>query len=39
MNDDFIYWRHPTPPGIKVEEVSGCASRSGRVWREMAMQI
>lgn len=24
MNDsDFIYWRHPTVPGIKVEEVSG----------------
>lgn len=39
MDDDFIYWRHPTPPGIKVEEVSGGASRQGRVWREMALQI
>lgn len=39
MEDEFIYWPHPTPPGIKVEEVSGMTSRSGALWREMAMQI
>lgn len=39
METDFIYWRHHTPAGIKVEEVSGGAGRSGRLWREMAMQI
>lgn len=39
MDDEFIYWRHPTPVGVKVEEVSGMESRSGNVWREMAYQI
>lgn len=38
MDNDFIYWRHPTPPGIKVEEVSGGYGNAS-VWREMAMQI
>lgn len=38
MDNEFIYWRHPTPPGIKVEEISGGGSHSG-VWRDMAMQI
>ncbi len=38
MENDFIYWRHPTPPGIKVEEICGGDDRAG-VWRDMAMQI
>lgn len=40
MNDpDFIYWRHPTVPGIKVEEVTGGDIYKGEVWREMALQV
>ena len=39
METEFIYWRHPTPIGIKVEEVSGMEDKSGKLWREMAMQI
>lgn len=39
MEQEFIYWPHPTPVGIKVEEVSGMESKSGKVWREMALQI
>lgn len=39
MDNDFIYWRHPTPIGVKVEEVSGGADRKGAVWRAMALQI
>lgn len=36
---DFIYWRHPTIPGIKVEEVTGGDSYEGKVWEEMARQV
>ncbi len=36
---DFIYWRHMTPAGIKVEEISGAEQRSQKVWLAMAMQI
>lgn len=39
METEFIYWRHHTPAGIKVEEISGAEDRSGRLWREMALQI
>lgn len=39
MDNDFLYWRHPTLPGIKVEEITGASSRSGRVWLEMAYQV
>lgn len=39
MEDDLIYWRHPTLPGIKVEEVSGGVRYKGAVWREAAAQI
>lgn len=39
METEFVYWRHPTPVGIKVEEVSGMEEKSGKLWREMAMQI
>lgn len=39
MDNEFIYWRHPTPVGIKVEEVSGMEEKSGKLWREMALQI
>lgn len=39
METEFIYWPHHTPIGIKVEEVSGMETKSGKVWREMAKQI
>ena len=39
METEFIYWRHPSLPGIKVEEVSGGEDRQGNVWLEMARQI
>lgn len=39
MEDEFIYWPHPTPVGIRVEEISGMESKSGRLWEEMARQI
>lgn len=39
METEFIYWPHHTPVGIKVEEVSGMDTKSGKVWREMAKQI
>ncbi|MEZ3550657.1 MAG: 4'-phosphopantetheinyl transferase superfamily protein [Muribaculaceae bacterium] len=39
METDFIYWPHPTPVGIRVEEVSGMETKSGRLWIDMAKQI
>lgn len=39
METEFIYWAHPTPVGIRVEEVSGMETKSGKVWIEMAKQI
>lgn len=39
METEFIYWPHHTPVGIRVEEVSGMETKSGKVWREMAKQI
>lgn len=37
---EHIYWRHPTVPGIKVEEVSGEHSAgAAKVWLEMARQV
>lgn len=39
METDFIYWRHKTPIGVKVEEITGADQRQGAVWRAMAMQV
>lgn len=36
---EFIYWRHPSVPGIKIEEVSGGEYYERNVWREMAIQV
>lgn len=36
---EFVYWRHPTTPGIKVEEVTGGEYYKGKVWLEMARQV
>lgn len=35
----MIYWRHPTVPGIKVEEVTGGEQYRGAVWLEVARQV
>lgn len=37
--EELIYWRHPTPPGIKVEEVSGKTEGREALWRELALQV
>lgn len=37
--EDFIYWRHPTLPGIKVEEVTGGDEFHGKAWFDAARQI
>ena len=39
METEFIYYRHTTPVGIKVEEISGCEHKSGNVWCELAKQV
>lgn len=39
METEFIYWAHHTPIGIKIEEISGMDTKSGKVWLEMAKQI
>lgn len=39
MEEEFVYWRHKTPVGIKIEEVSGGCRYKGKSWREMARQI
>lgn len=39
METEYIYCRHHTPIGVKIEEISGAEQRSGAVWRAMAMQV
>lgn len=39
METEFIYWRHHTLPGIKVEEVCGGEDHSLKLWIEMAYQV
>lgn len=39
METEFIYWRHPTLPGIKIEEVCGAEDKKGRLWEELALQV
>lgn len=39
METDFIYWRHDTPVGIRVEEISGGEDKSPALWQQMARQI
>ena len=39
FEDEFVSWRHNTPVGVKVDEVFGMDSKSGKVWLEMARQI
>lgn len=39
FNHDFVTWHHKTPVGIKVDEIFGMDSKSGKVWIELARQI
>lgn len=39
METDYIYWKHLTPCGIRVEEISGREDKSGAIWLAMARQI
>lgn len=39
METEFIYWRHHTLPGIKVEEICGGENRPMSLWREMAYRV
>lgn len=39
MEDEFIYWEHVTPVGIKVEEIFGTGDKSEKIWLVMARQI
>ena len=36
---DLIYWRHPTVPAIKIEEVTDGEGDYGKYWLEAARQI
>ncbi|MCH5235898.1 MAG: 4-phosphopantetheinyl transferase family protein [Muribaculaceae bacterium] len=39
FTDEFVTWHHKTFVGIKVDEVFGMDSKSGKVWTELARQI
>lgn len=39
METEFIYYRHTTPVGIKIEEITGYEQKSGRIWCELAKQV
>lgn len=39
FEDEFITWHHKTPVGVKIDEVFGMDSKTGKVWIEMAKQI
>ncbi len=39
METEFIYWRHHTLPGIKIEEICGGDDKPASVWLEMAYQV
>lgn len=40
MDREIIYWRHRTPPGVKVEEIfSGTGGRTPRLWGILARQV
>ena len=38
-DEDLTYWRHRTPVGVKIEEISGGSRYSDRLWPIMARQI
>lgn len=38
-DEELTYWRHRTPVGVKVEEISGGSRYSDRLWPLMARQV
>lgn len=39
METEFIYWRHDTSVGVRVEELSGGEDKAPKIWKEMALQV
>lgn len=39
METEFIFWRHATSAGVRVEEICGGEDRSAAVWKAMALQV
>lgn len=39
MDKELVYWRHDTPAGVRVEEISGGTDLSSKVWKAMALQV
>ncbi|MDE6271500.1 MAG: 4'-phosphopantetheinyl transferase superfamily protein [Muribaculaceae bacterium] len=39
MTTEFIYWRHDTSVGVRVEELSGCEDKSPKLWKILALQV
>lgn len=39
METEFIYWRHDTSVGVRVEELSGGEDKSPKIWKVMALQV
>ncbi|MDE7462001.1 MAG: 4'-phosphopantetheinyl transferase superfamily protein [Muribaculaceae bacterium] len=39
METEFIFWRHATSPGIRVEEICGGEDKSGTLWKTLALQV
>ena len=39
FEDEFVTWHHKTPVGVKIDEVFGMDSKTGKVWLELAKQI
>ncbi len=39
METEFIYWRHDTSAGVRVEELSGGEDKSPRLWKILALQV
>lgn len=39
METEFIFWRHETSAGIRVEEICGGEDKSAKLWKVMALQV
>lgn len=39
METEFIYYRHNTPIGVRVEEITGHEQSSGAIWTALAKQV
>lgn len=37
--NEFIYWRHNTSVGVRVEELSGGEDKGARLWKILALQV